>query len=98
MKANLTPSEQFKTLWQFFAEHPAEVEARGAEDLSPEQKIALAELASGKADHAARMQLIPLLRSNRQALAYLGEQIKLMRPGAERRRPSGNRPSQSAKS
>jgi hypothetical protein len=76
MKANLTsPSEEFKALWQFLAEHAVEVEPRGAEELSAEQKIALAELASGRADHAARMQLIPLLRSNRQALAYLAEQI-----------------------
>lgn len=88
MKANLTPSEQFKILWKFFTNQAPEVEARGAEELLPDQKIALAQLASGKADHAARMRLIPLLRSNRQALAYLGEQIKHIRPSAARRNRS----------
>jgi hypothetical protein len=82
MKTNLTQSEQFKILWEFFAKHSAEVGARGSDELSPEQKATLAQLASGKADTAVRVKLIPLLRSNRNALTYLGEQIKLMRPGA----------------
>jgi hypothetical protein len=85
MKTNLTPSEQFKILWEFFAKHDAEVEGRCSDELLPEQKTALTQLASGKADNAARVKLIPLLRSNRNALAYLGEQMKLLRPGTTRK-------------
>jgi hypothetical protein len=81
MKTKLTQSEQFKILWDFFAQHGEEVEARGSEELSPDQKASLRHLASGKAGDAARIELIPLLRSNRNALAYLGEQMKLLRPG-----------------
>jgi hypothetical protein len=81
MKTNLTPSEQFKILWRFFARNGAEVEAR-SEELLPEQKAALAHFASGKANGGAREQLISLLIRNRNALSFLGEQIKLQRPGA----------------
>jgi len=85
MKTNLTPSEQFKILWEFFAKHDAEVEGRSSDELLPEQKTALTQLASGKADNGTRVKLIPLLRSNRNALAYLGEQMKLLRPGTIRK-------------
>jgi hypothetical protein len=85
MKTNLSESEQFKILWEFFALHGAEVEARGSEELSADQKASLTQLASGKADNAARAELVPLLRSNRNALAYLGEQMKLLRPRAGRK-------------
>jgi hypothetical protein len=88
MKTNLPQSEQFKILWKFFVKHGAEIEARSSDELLPEQKAALILLASGKVDGEARTKLIPLLRSNRKALALLGEQIKLMRPGATRTRPS----------
>jgi hypothetical protein len=81
MKTNLTASEQFKILWGFFARYGAEVQAR-SEELLPEQKAALAHLASGKANDAAREQLISLLVRNKNALNFLGEQIKLQRPGA----------------
>jgi hypothetical protein len=81
MKTEFTPPEQFKLLWNFIAQHGGEVEARGSEELSPDQKASLRHLASGKAENAARLELIPLLRSNRNALAYLGEQMKLLRPG-----------------
>jgi hypothetical protein len=65
----------------------------------PDQKTALAQLASGNADKAARVKLIPLLRSNKYALAYLGEQIKLLRPSAGRKpRPARRRASRSQKS
>jgi hypothetical protein len=96
MKTNLTQSEQFNILWGFFAKHGAEVEAHGSDQLSPEQKVALAQLASGEGDSAARSKLIPLLQGNRNALAYLGEQIKLTRPSANRKKSSArNRASQS---
>jgi hypothetical protein len=88
MKTNITPPEQFKILWEFFTKHGAEVEGHGSDELLPDQKTALAQLASGKADNAARAQLISLLRSNKNALAYLGEQIKLRRPSATRKPPS----------
>jgi hypothetical protein len=55
----------------------------------PEQKAALTQLASGKADNGTRVKLIPLLRSNRNALAYLGEQMKLLRPGTTRKPRTG---------
>jgi hypothetical protein len=98
MKTNLTQSEQFKILWGFFARYGAEVQARG-EDLLPEQKAALADLASGKANDAARKQLIPLLIRNRNALSFLGEQIKLQRPGAASKLSSArNRASRSERS
>jgi hypothetical protein len=35
------------------------------------------------------VKLIPLLRSNRNALAYLGEQMKLLRPGTTRKPRTG---------
>ena len=89
MKTNFTHSKQFRALWEFFAKHGAEVEARETGELLPDQEAALAHLASGKADHAARMELIPLLRSNRKALAFLGQQIKLMRPSTNRKPRSG---------
>jgi hypothetical protein len=85
MKTNLTQSEQFKILWDFFAKHGAEVEAHGSHEMLPDQKAALAHLASGKADPAEREKLLPLLRSNKNALAYLGDQIKLSRPSAARK-------------
>ena len=81
MKTKLTQSEQFKILWDFIARHGGEVEARGSEELSPDQKASLRHLASGKAEDAARVELIPLLRSNKNALAFLGEQMKVLRPG-----------------
>jgi len=88
MKTNITPPEQFKILWDFFTKHGAEVEGHGGDELLPDQKTALAQLASGNADNAARAELISLLRSNKNALAYLGEQIKLRRPSATRKSPS----------
>jgi hypothetical protein len=69
--------------------HDAEVEGRSSDELLPEQKTALTQLASGKADNGARLKLIPLLRSNRNALAYLGEQMKLLRPGTTRKPRAG---------
>jgi hypothetical protein len=89
MKTNLTPSEQFKVLWEFFAKHEAEVEGRSSDELLPEQKAALTQMASGKAGNTARVKLIPLLRSNRNALVYLGEQMKLLRPGTTRKPRAG---------
>jgi hypothetical protein len=80
MKTNLSNSRQFKILWKFLAKHSPEVEARGNEELLPEQKAALALLASGKCDRAAREKLIPLLKCNKHALTFLAEQIKLIRP------------------
>ena len=80
MKTNLSNSRQFKILWNFFAKYCPEVEARGNDELLPEQKAALTLLASGKCDRAAREKLIPFLKSNRHALAFLAEQIKLNRP------------------
>jgi hypothetical protein len=80
MKTNISNSRQFKILWEFFAKHSPEVEARGNLELIPEQKAALALLASGKCDRAAREKLIPLLKSNKHALTFLAEQIKLNRP------------------
>jgi hypothetical protein len=80
MKTNISNSRQFKILWQFFARHSPEVEARANKELLPEQKAALALLASGKCDRAAREKLIPLLKSNKHALTFLAEQIKLNRP------------------
>jgi hypothetical protein len=88
MKTNLTQSEEFKIVWEFFARHATQVEARGSEELLPEQKIALAALASGKADNQARTNLIPLLRSNRNALSFLADQIKVARPGTTRKQSS----------
>jgi hypothetical protein len=88
MKTNLTPLEQFRVLWEFVLKQSPEVEAHGSDELLPDQLAALVELASGKANHKARLELIPLLRSNRKALYFLGEQIKLRRPGSERARPS----------
>jgi hypothetical protein len=85
MKTNLTQSEQFKILWDFFAKHGAEVEGHGSDEMLPDQKAAIALLASGKADNATRKKLLPLLRSNKHALAYLGDQIKLIRPSATRK-------------
>ncbi len=35
--------------WEFFAMHGAEVEARGSEELSTDQKASLTQLASGEA-------------------------------------------------
>jgi hypothetical protein len=84
MKTNVTPSQQFKILWKFFAKHYPEVAARGTEELLPEQKAALAQLASGTCDRAAREKLIPLLKSNRHALTFLAKQIKLSRPSIAR--------------
>jgi hypothetical protein len=81
MKTNITNGRQFKILWNFFARHSPEVEARGSEELLPEQKAALARLASGQSDRAEREKLIPFLRSNKHALKFLAEQIKLSRPG-----------------
>jgi hypothetical protein len=99
MKTNLTESEQFKVLWGFFTSYGTEVEARGSEELLPEQKAALVQLACGKADNATRDGLIPLLRSNRNALSFLGEQIKLKRPSAVPRPSRGrSRASRSKKS
>jgi len=99
MKTNLTQSEQFKILWKFFAKHGAEVEARGSDELLSDQKAALAQLASGNADKAAQVKLIPLLIGNRNALTYLGEQIKLLRPSADSKaRPARHRASRSQKS
>jgi hypothetical protein len=80
MKTNISNSRQFKILWKFFAKHSPEVEARGSEELLPEQKAALTLLASGKSDRAAREKLIPFLKSNKHALTFLAEQIKLSRP------------------
>jgi hypothetical protein len=77
----MSHSRQFKALWEFFARYYPEVEARRSEDLSPAQKTALTNLASGKSDPAAREKLIPFLRSNRHALTFLADQIKLSRPG-----------------
>jgi hypothetical protein len=85
MQTNITQSEQFKILWGFFAKHGAEVEAHGSDELLPEQRSALAQLASGDADSPTRLKLIPLLQGNRNALAYLGEQIKIARPSASRK-------------
>jgi hypothetical protein len=81
MKTNIPNSRQFKILWKFFAKHSPEVEARGSEELLPEQKSALALLAFGKSDRAAREKLIPFLKSNKHALKFLAEQVKLSRPG-----------------
>ena len=63
MKTNLTPSEQFRVLWEFVLKQSPEVKAHGSDELLPDQLAALVELASGKADHKARLELIPLLRS-----------------------------------
>jgi len=81
MKTNIPTSRQFKILWKFFAKHSPEVEARGSDELLPEQKSALAELATGQSDRAAREKLIPFLKSNKHALTFLADQIKLSRPG-----------------
>ena len=81
MKTNMTNSRQSKILWKFFAKYSPEVEARGSEELLPEQKAALARLAAGQSDRAEREKLIPFLKSNKHALAFLAEQIKLSRPG-----------------
>jgi hypothetical protein len=81
MKTKFENSRQFKILWKFFAKHFPEVEARENNELSPEQKAALAALASGKCGRAAREKLIPFLKSNKDALTFLAEQIKLSRPG-----------------
>jgi hypothetical protein len=83
MKANLSRSDQFKIIWQFLARHSSEVEARGSEELSPDQKLALTRLASGKTDHTTRMNLLSLLVSNKIALSFLAEQIKIARPSAK---------------
>lgn len=85
MKTNPTQAEEFKIVWEFFARHSVEVEGRVSEELLPEQKIALALLASGKADNDTRTNLIPLLRRNRNALNFLAEQIKIARPGTTRK-------------
>ena len=77
----MTNARQFKILWNFFEKHSPEVEARGSEELLPEQKAALARLASGQSDPAEREKLIPFLKSNKYALTFLAEQIKLSRPG-----------------
>ena len=81
MKTNMTNSREFKILWKFFAGHSPEIEARGSEELLPEQKTGIARLASGQSDRAEREKLIPLLKSNKHALAFLAEQIKRSRPG-----------------
>jgi hypothetical protein len=80
MKANMTNSRQFQILWKFFVKHFPEVEARGSEELLPEQKTALTRLACGQCDRAEREKLIPFLKSNKNALTFLAEQIKLSRP------------------
>jgi hypothetical protein len=80
MKTNIAKSREFKILWGFFANHLPEVEARGSEELLPEEKDALVLLASGKSNRAEREKLIPFLRSNKRALTFLAEQIKLSRP------------------
>jgi hypothetical protein len=88
MKTNLSQSEQFKILWKFFVNHGAEIGARSSDELLPDQKVALTLMASGKIGSDERSKLIPLLRSNRRALTFLSEQIKIFRPGAARTRPS----------
>jgi hypothetical protein len=80
MKTNIANSRQFTILWKFFRNHLPEVEARGSEELLPEEKDALVLLASGKSDREARQKLIPILKSNKHALTFLAEQIKLSRP------------------
>jgi hypothetical protein len=80
MKTNIESSREFKILWKFFANHFPEVEARGSEELLPEEKDALMLLASGKSNRAERVKLVPLLRSNKHALTFLAEQIKLSGP------------------
>lgn len=86
MKTSLTQSQQFKILWEFFSKHGAEVEGRSSEELLPEQKVALSQLALGRADEATRAKLIALLRSNRNALAFLADRIKLARKRDRRSR------------
>jgi hypothetical protein len=85
MKANLSRSDQFKIVWQFLAKHSPEVEAHSSEELSPEQKLALIRLASGKTDHTARVNLLSLLVNNRNALSFLAEQIKIARPSEKKK-------------
>lgn len=76
MNAIPTPDPSIKLLEGFLSHFAAEAVAHAREELTEEQKTALAAFAKGELDEAARKELIPLLAHNTTALEHLAGLLK----------------------
>ena len=79
--------EEFRIVSGFLADHVSQVEGRGAVRLSTDDEQTLCKLAAGELDKKTIEDLLPLLRDNSMAIAFLADQIKSRRAVS---RPSAN--------
>ena len=82
MNAIHTPDPSIKLLEGFLSHFATEAVAHAREELTEEQKTALAAFAKGELDEAARKELIPLLAHNTTALEHLAGLLKNPKSGS----------------
>jgi len=71
--------EEFRIVSSFLADHASQVEGRGTVRLSTDDEQTLCKLAAGELDKKTIEDLLPLLRDNSAAIAFLADQIKSRR-------------------